>query len=117
MPIYGGDEVNALVIDVGSGWTRAGFAGEDIPKAFFPSLVAYLDEQTANGTADSTQKDPGDNDAMEVEAKTSDQGGQDGGPRAESEGLDSRIKSKSGDAGDSKREPRRKYFIGNGIST
>ncbi|KAI9502730.1 actin family [Coemansia spiralis] len=39
MPTYGGDEVNALVIDVGSTWTRAGFAGEDMPKAYFPSLT------------------------------------------------------------------------------
>ncbi|KAI8323045.1 Actin/actin-like protein [Martensiomyces pterosporus] len=41
MPTYGGDEVNALVIDVGSTWTRAGFAGEDLPRAYFPSHVGY----------------------------------------------------------------------------
>lgn len=34
---YGGDEVNALVIDPGSHTTRAGFAGEDTPKCLISS--------------------------------------------------------------------------------
>lgn len=36
-----GDEelVAALVIDNGSGMCRAGFAGDDDPKAVFPSIV------------------------------------------------------------------------------
>ncbi|KAJ2707507.1 NuA4 histone acetyltransferase subunit [Coemansia sp. IMI 203386] len=45
MPTYGGDEVNALVIDVGSTWTRAGFAGEDLPKAYFPSHAGYIESE------------------------------------------------------------------------
>ncbi|KAJ2465028.1 NuA4 histone acetyltransferase subunit, partial [Coemansia sp. RSA 2337] len=45
MPTYGGDEVNALVIDVGSTWTRAGFAGEDLPRALFPSHVGYIESE------------------------------------------------------------------------
>ncbi|PVU97396.1 hypothetical protein BB561_000598 [Smittium simulii] len=42
MPIYGGDEVNAIVIDIGSDWTRAGFSGEDSPCAYFPTRVGYI---------------------------------------------------------------------------
>src|SRR5579871_5267128 len=34
-----GEEVQALVIDNGSGMMKAGFAGDDAPRAVFPSLV------------------------------------------------------------------------------
>ena len=33
------DDVAALVIDNGSGMCKAGFAGDDAPRAVFPSLV------------------------------------------------------------------------------
>ena len=33
------DEVQALVIDNGSGTIKAGFAGEDAPRAVFPTVV------------------------------------------------------------------------------
>lgn len=39
--IYGGDEVNAIVMDVGTCLTKAGYGGDDIPKAIFPSSVGY----------------------------------------------------------------------------
>lgn len=32
------DEVNAVVVDVGSHTVKAGFAGEDTPKALFPTV-------------------------------------------------------------------------------
>jgi actin-related protein len=32
-------EVSALVVDNGSGMVKAGFAGDDAPRAVFPSLV------------------------------------------------------------------------------
>jgi actin len=32
-------EVQALVIDNGSGMCKAGFAGDDAPRAVFPSIV------------------------------------------------------------------------------
>ncbi|XP_038044799.1 actin-3-like [Patiria miniata] len=35
------DDVATLVIDNGTGLTRAGFAGDDAPKAVFPSVVGY----------------------------------------------------------------------------
>ncbi|KAL9096469.1 MAG: hypothetical protein Q9165_001466 [Trypethelium subeluteriae] len=34
---YGGDEVSALVLDPGYSTTRAGFAGEDVPKSVVPT--------------------------------------------------------------------------------
>lgn len=35
------DEVAVLVIDNGSGMCKAGFAGEDDPRAVFPSFFGY----------------------------------------------------------------------------
>jgi len=33
------EDVSALVIDNGSGMCKAGFAGDDAPRAVFPSIV------------------------------------------------------------------------------
>lgn len=38
MSYHGGDEVGAIVMDIGMHSTKAGFAGEDTPKAIFPSV-------------------------------------------------------------------------------
>ncbi|PPQ72524.1 hypothetical protein CVT24_004830 [Panaeolus cyanescens] len=38
---YGGDEVSALVIDIGSSSLRAGYAGDDAPKAIIPTSYGY----------------------------------------------------------------------------
>ncbi|PPQ79564.1 hypothetical protein CVT25_003446 [Psilocybe cyanescens] len=38
---YGGDEVSALVIDIGSSSIRAGYAGDDTPKAIIPTSYGY----------------------------------------------------------------------------
>ncbi|CEJ88918.1 Putative Actin-related protein 4 [[Torrubiella] hemipterigena] len=40
--IYGGDEVSALVLDPGYCTTRAGFAGEDVPKSVLPSFYSHI---------------------------------------------------------------------------
>ncbi|XP_051189571.1 actin-related protein 4 [Lolium perenne] len=45
--MYGGDEVSAIVIDVGSYSCKAGYAGDDAPKAVFPSVVGSI-EQTGD---------------------------------------------------------------------
>ncbi|KAG2486149.1 hypothetical protein HYH03_015113 [Edaphochlamys debaryana] len=37
--IYGGDEVNAIVLDLGTHSCKAGYSGDDTPKAVFPSVV------------------------------------------------------------------------------
>eukprot|EP00644_Phytophthora_capsici_P013429 jgi/Phyca11/84864/gw1.29.565.1 len=34
-----GEDVQALVVDNGSGMCKAGFAGDDAPRAVFPSIV------------------------------------------------------------------------------
>lgn len=41
--VYGGDEVSALVLDPGYFSTRAGFAGEDVPKQVIPSFYGHVD--------------------------------------------------------------------------
>ena len=43
------DEVAALVIDNGSGMCKAGFAGDDAPRAVFPSIVGRPRHQVRNG--------------------------------------------------------------------
>ncbi|MGH0165474.1 UNVERIFIED_CONTAM: hypothetical protein FKN15_063767 [Acipenser sinensis] len=40
--VYGGDEVGALVFDIGSYTVRAGYAGEDCPKADFPTHIGMV---------------------------------------------------------------------------
>jgi hypothetical protein len=35
------DEVSALVLDIGTSSLRAGYAGDDIPKAIIPSFYGY----------------------------------------------------------------------------
>jgi actin-related protein len=36
--MHGGDEVGGIVMDIGTHTTKAGFSGEDTPKAIFPSV-------------------------------------------------------------------------------
>ncbi|KAF8055322.1 ARP4 [Scenedesmus sp. PABB004] len=47
--IYGGDEVNAVVLDLGTWQTKAGYAGDDTPKAVFPSLAGVVGGDGASG--------------------------------------------------------------------
>ncbi|GAA0185327.1 actin and actin related protein [Lithospermum erythrorhizon] len=42
--MYGGDEVSAIVIELGSHTCKAGYAGEDAPKSVFPSVVGSIDQ-------------------------------------------------------------------------
>ncbi|KAJ2158687.1 NuA4 histone acetyltransferase subunit [Coemansia sp. RSA 552] len=70
MPTYGGDEVNALVIDVGSTWTRAGFAGEDLPKAFFPSRAGYIESEVEVAETEDKPKEVADGDVEMGGAET-----------------------------------------------
>ena len=42
------DDVAALVIDNGSGMCKAGFAGDDAPRAVFPSIVGRPRHQVSN---------------------------------------------------------------------
>ncbi|KAI8471791.1 MAG: actin-related protein Arp4 [Monoraphidium minutum] len=47
--VYGGDEVNAVVIDLGGCLCRAGYAGDDTPKAVFPAAAGVVQSSEANG--------------------------------------------------------------------
>ncbi|KAI0178561.1 Actin/actin-like protein [Hypoxylon sp. FL1284] len=49
LDVYGGDEVSALVLDAGYCHTRAGFAGEDVPKSVLPSFYGSI--KTGEGDA------------------------------------------------------------------
>ena len=42
------DDVAALVIDNGSGMCKAGFAGDDAPRAVFPSIVGRPRHQVSH---------------------------------------------------------------------
>ena len=42
------DEIATLVIDNGSGMCKAGFAGDDAPRAVFPSIVGRPRQQVHN---------------------------------------------------------------------
>lgn len=42
------DDVAALVVDNGSGMCKAGFAGDDAPRAVFPSIVGRPRHQVHN---------------------------------------------------------------------
>ena len=43
------EDVTSLVIDNGSGMCKAGFAGDDAPRAVFPSIVGRPRHQVNNG--------------------------------------------------------------------
>ena len=49
--MYGGDEVSAVVMEIGSSSTKCGYAGEDTPKFVLPSAVGVM-----GGEASSTDK-------------------------------------------------------------
>jgi len=36
-----GTDVQALILDNGSGFMKAGFAGDDEPRSVFPSVIGY----------------------------------------------------------------------------
>ncbi|EXB56752.1 hypothetical protein L484_003014 [Morus notabilis] len=62
--MYGGDEVSAIVIDLGSHTCKAGYAGEDAPKAVFPSVVGSIDQMEVDDSANAEK-----NSGSAVESK------------------------------------------------
>ncbi|KAG6403766.1 hypothetical protein SASPL_135998 [Salvia splendens] len=61
------DEVSAIVVDLGSHTCKAGYAGEDAPKAVFPSVVGSIDEMETDD-ADNANKNSGS--AQESKSKS-----------------------------------------------
>eukprot|EP01080_Neovahlkampfia_damariscottae_P001614 gene1614-12739_t len=57
--IAGGDDVSAVVFDIGSKWVRTGFAGEESPKFQFPTSCGTISNENQN---DSKKEDK-----MEIE--------------------------------------------------
>lgn len=61
--MYGGDEVSAIVIDLGSNTCKGGYAGEDTPKAVFPSSVGVIDrEEEVTDAGKDKEEEPGKSD-------------------------------------------------------
>lgn len=56
--VYGGDEVGALVFDIGSCSFRAGYAGEDSPKADVPTYMGVLEESSKSDNIMETDEVP-----------------------------------------------------------
>uniref|UniRef100_A0A673K848 Actin-like protein 6A n=1 Tax=Sinocyclocheilus rhinocerous TaxID=307959 RepID=A0A673K848_9TELE len=57
--VYGGDEVGALVFDMGSYSVRAGYAGEDCPKADFPTVIGLTLDREDGSTLMETDGEKG----------------------------------------------------------
>jgi len=54
------DEVSALVVDIGSSSLRAGYAGDDTPKAIIPTSYGYLNAQPDSDVVMSENTDNGE---------------------------------------------------------
>ncbi|KAJ2007522.1 NuA4 histone acetyltransferase subunit [Coemansia thaxteri] len=104
MPTYGGDEVNALVIDVGSTWTRAGFAGEDLPRALFPSHVGYIESEVDIAEA---SDDPKPAAVADTDVEMGDASSANGATKQQAE-SDERVTAK----GEGRKQKTRKYYVG-----
>jgi len=67
----GGDEVGAVVIDVGSSSTKVGYAGDDQPRTIFPSAVGitYESDQSNVGETGTIGEDPMDVDMQSKKKK------------------------------------------------
>ena len=46
--VYGGDEINAIVLDPGSYTTRIGYAGDDFPKVITSSYYGQVKNDKKN---------------------------------------------------------------------
>ncbi|KAJ2908039.1 NuA4 histone acetyltransferase subunit [Coemansia aciculifera] len=107
MPTYGGDEVNALVIDVGSTWTRAGFAGEDLPRALFPSHVGYIESEQDIADIPEEPKSAGTEATTDPDVEMGD-GSAAADLHMQQASEDNRVAEK----GEARKQKTRKYFVG-----
>ncbi|WFD44103.1 NuA4 histone acetyltransferase subunit [Malassezia psittaci] len=91
--VYGGDEINAIVLDPGTSVFRAGWAGEDQPRVLFPSHYGWLpmsEEDRARAAQIKTKKDAGAGD----QDKTT----EDHGDVSMTEASDANLRDSSSDA-------------------
>ncbi|KIM91042.1 hypothetical protein PILCRDRAFT_161600 [Piloderma croceum F 1598] len=63
---YGGDEVSALVVDIGTSSIRAGYAGDDTPKAIIPTSYGY---KSKNSDGDVSMTEGEDGEAKKKDVK------------------------------------------------
>lgn len=84
--VYGGDEINALVIDAGHSTSRVGWAGEDAPRVVLPSYYAHTSitddeiaslESQATFTAPTSAPSDGDETMANGEASSATEEGSD----------------------------------------
>lgn len=69
IPSLASDEVSALVVDIGTSSLRAGYAGDDTPKAIIPTTYGYIEEldtPAENGDGDVSMSDAGANAESEA---------------------------------------------------
>ena len=59
------EDVAALVVDNGSGMCKAGFAGDDAPRAVFPSIVGRPRHQVNTNIYTEKTENPSDSYARE----------------------------------------------------
>ncbi|KAG0240178.1 Actin-like 6A [Actinomortierella wolfii] len=113
MGTYGGDEVAALVLSVGHTWTQAGYAGEDTPKAIFPTSVGWVESRDQNNDdEDTTMTDANDNNINNKEDGA--EGGQAVGaaPVTAANGEASAAGASSTQSGAKKKKKSGKYYVG-----
>lgn len=63
------DEVSALVLDIGSSTIRAGYAGDDTPKAVIPTQYGYKQKNATNGDVPMTGTGEDDESALRPQAQ------------------------------------------------
>jgi len=64
--LYGGDEIGAIVFDLGSQSIRVGSAQDDAPKSEIPSVVGILND----GTPDTSGLEPGAKSGKRINGNT-----------------------------------------------
>lgn len=69
--MYGGDEINAVVVDVGTSTTKGGYSGEDSPKCVFPTVVGVTFSNGDENTVGEGTKAVGETTDMDIDANNS----------------------------------------------
>eukprot|EP00298_Acanthocystis_sp_HF-20_P025249 c37085_g1_i1.p1 GENE.c37085_g1_i1~~c37085_g1_i1.p1 ORF type:complete len:454 (+),score=215.15 c37085_g1_i1:41-1402(+) len=65
--MFGGDEVSAIVLDLGTHSIRGGFAGDDMPKAVIPSVVGVRPAVKNSSIVGNSEKAIGENTDVDMQ--------------------------------------------------